>query len=366
LILLLLFQSHTKGQHLFESGYIITEEKDTIHGSVENAIDRDLAKEILFIQESATTPTIYKPEDIRGFGFHNGRTFDRKKAVLEDDSVFIFAKKVVHGKVDMWLWTHKGNPSYFISNNANGKTSQLLKEEKKKITKNGKAYYLETQKLPGILQYVLDQNPEQFSKKNTLKYSEKHLSNLVYNYNLQYQAAFPVSRYKEKVDYQYDVYFGLPWTGSNDNTLRFFALTAGINRRKVNVEKSTKVSFMQSLIYSGYFTKDFEYDGSERFGSTFSQIQIIRILPLGIHYILIDKRISPYIYAGLGTSIFILKEHEIVEYEDTGSRTVIGYPPYILSIVPGVGVKARIGSNYIFGEVRASSLDPSFNFGFTF
>lgn len=366
MLLFLIFQIHTKGQQLYESGYIITVETDTIHGLVKNSVDQDLANEIHFIQESATAPTIYKPEDIRGFGFDNGRVFDHKKASLEDDSVFIFAKQVVHGKVDMWLWRQKGDPSYFIGNNANGKTTQLRKEEKKKITKNGKTYYLETQRLHGALKYVLDQNPEQFSKKNNIKYSEKHLSNLIYSYNIQYQSTYPVSRYEEKVAYQYDVYLGLPWIGSNDNSSSFFALTAGINRRKLKIEKSTKASFMQSLIYSGYFTKNFQYNGSARFGSTFSQIQIIRILPLGIHYDLIDNRVSPYIYAGLGTSIFILKEHEIVEYEDTGGRNVIGFPPYILSIVPGVGVKARVGSSYIFGEVRPSFFDPSFNFGYTF
>ena len=143
LITALASYSELFGQDKFLPGYIVTNENDTIYGQVLNGIDSELAFGISFTDTIPNSKiTKYQVSELTGFGFSNGRRFDRVNIINENDSLSsVFAKKVLTGEIDMWVWRKSGrNPDIFLRNNGNGRVAHLFKGEDTIISENGKDY----------------------------------------------------------------------------------------------------------------------------------------------------------------------------------------------------------------------------------
>lgn len=145
------------GQENFQSGFVITNEKDTIYGQILNRIDAKLALEISFIDDIPESKVLkYTVSDLIGFAFDNGRTFERVYIENATDSLSsVFAKKILTGRIDMLIWRHsKGPNDIFLRNNNDGKFVHITKPTDKIISKDGNEYKQKDLKFVGLINYV--------------------------------------------------------------------------------------------------------------------------------------------------------------------------------------------------------------------
>ena len=146
-VLFILFCQNIKAQSSYDPGYVLTIENDTINGYILNDIDSKLAYKISFKNElSDSTITQYTTNELLGFGFTSGRVFERmqikNKNQASTDSSNVFAKKLIDGKIDLYIWRHKkiNSNDYFITNNRSGREAQLTKPKNERKEIDGKIY----------------------------------------------------------------------------------------------------------------------------------------------------------------------------------------------------------------------------------
>ena len=85
----------------YKKGFIIKGDKDTIHGYIEDKTDTGLDTVISFSNTGGKGQEVkFTAKDLSGFGFLNGRIFERM--IFKDsvnDTIRVFAKKLIEGKI---------------------------------------------------------------------------------------------------------------------------------------------------------------------------------------------------------------------------------------------------------------------------
>jgi hypothetical protein len=361
LVCFLIVFTATFGQEQFKNGYIITNEKDTLHGQILSEIDSKLAFKISFRDEaSGSEVTSYLVSDLVGFGFNNGRTFERiTLRKPESDTTSVFVKKVLTGKIDLWIWRNSNDePDILLKNNSNQKFVHLTKVDDRPTTEDGKKYTQPNYKFIGLLKHVTDNELKPTSRKKDLKYSERNITGQILSINQKYEEQIPTRSYKEELAFSYDISIGIPFQLDPKST----ELKVGVIRRKTRVEKNTNVSTIRGITYYGWHEHG-GYDNSIENGTSNHRWQLINILPLGLHFQGKHKTIKPYAYTGFGLAILALSDYQIVDSKNTGSKT--SFLPYP-TVYIGAGLKIKVGSNYLLAEVTPSIWNSTISLGLGF
>ena len=351
------------GQDIYRTGYIITIQNDTIHGQILSKVDSELASEISFKSSpSATESRTYTTSDLIGFRFDNDRTFERLTfADSNTDSTSVFAKRVLKGRVDLWIMRQSGNDAdFFLKNNTNQKVAHLRKEENKTFTRDGKKYVQDNLSHVGLIHYVTDHTSASPVEKKDVKtkYSETNIIGHISKINEESKDKIPNYKYHEEVRHKHDISVGIPFEldpGATEFKLGFF-------KRKILVEKTRKLSTLWGVTYYGWHKHE-GFDGSIENGTSNYRWQLINILPIGLHVQGKRKAVTPYAYVGVGLSVLIISDYEIVDYQNTGSVTsILPYPaPFAAA-----GFQVRIGSGYFFTEVTPSLWNSTISVGVGF
>ncbi|TRZ42420.1 hypothetical protein DMZ48_12965 [Robertkochia solimangrovi] len=359
-----MFVPGLNAQNNYLPGYIISTEGDTIFGHIKNTTDDKLVNSIDFKRtDEKGTEVNYPAFNLIGFRYENGRTFKSIKVKNEnslnktEDSIYIFAKNVVRGKIDLFSWLHSKNREleFIMKNNESMEQIQIVPPKVSEVKKEGTKYnkYDQTYKLQ-IASLKGDQN--QFSSKgNSLKYSEKDIAKDIYQYNLNFEPEFPAYSYKERTKFHIDLFAGVPLY--DDLNFR-----VGLYGYKTSLERTHRLLFMYGLIYSSWSDKNKELEiESANFYKNYSA-QSYKILPLGFRYQYPFKNIIPYCHIGLGYEVNIHKDYVVKEYQLVGEeKEVFGN----FAINAGVGAKFRIGSGYIFTEITPVGEGIIMNLGYS-
>lgn len=352
-------------QTIYNSGFIITVQEDTIDGYILNNIDSEMAYKINFKEDSLNSRSeTYTTSDLLGFSFDNGRTFDRFSINESDgfskDSLYVFAKSVLKGKIDYWVWRHPQKKSdIFLVNNSTNKTVHLTKPQKDiKSGKDGHTYIKKDLKHMGLLIYIKSDSVNFKSSNKKIKYSEKILQEDIYKYNNKFKKNYPISKYTEKVEYNYDLMIGIPIRFQHDGVF----YRAGIYTNKIYVEKSKNKSFISGITYFHWIDNK-EWDYSFELGMLNYKWQLLSIIPIGVKFQGNAKYIRTYGYVGVGLAILMHSDYKIVDFENTGSKTHFFLFP---TINAGAGVKIKVGSKYILAELTPSVTGIFINLGFSF
>lgn len=330
----------------FEPGYIITSENDTLRGSIKDETDANLSSKIFFKNEEGIVKK-YGPGDLLGFGFSNGRTFE-KQAITSltpegTDSIFVFAKNLIRGKIDLFVlrFPHRFKPDIFLSNNSTNKTVHLSKPEKREIIgKDGKKYTGMDYRYAGNLGLIKGKKTTTDNKKPP-RFSEKKIMKDILNYNEDFQQEYPLKVYEEEVKYHYDLLVGLPIQSADG--LRF---RAGIYRNKSKVERTRNFNFMQGVVYNHWRNEakalpEFE-NGTSIFG-----LQLLNFIPMGLNYHGDSKNVQPYGYAGVGFAVGMLTGHVVENNIYTGTKNTYTFLP---TLNLGMGLRVRVGKTYLITE----------------
>jgi hypothetical protein len=354
LLSLLVVCNESFGQEKFTQAYIITNEHDTIQGEILNKIDSKLAFEVLFKDEAPDSEVkTYFVSDLVGFKFNNGRTFERINfSSNKQDTISVFAKKTLTGKIDMWIWRHSKNElDIFLENNSNQIFAHLTKPDDKTISEDGRKYVQHDYKVIGQIINITNNEYKPSSRSKDLKYSEKNITDNISLINQKYEKQIPFNKYNEKFEFKHDIFIGIPIQLDSKST----EFKLGFFRRKIKVEKSRSFSTIIGITY---------YRWHEHGSYDDSRWQLINILPLGLHFQRKHKTIKPYAYAGFGLAILAISDYQkIVGYQNTGSKTTFLPHP---TVYVGVGLQIKIGSNYLFAEVTPSVWNSSISIGYGF
>lgn len=351
LVLAILLSVNVSAQKNFKPGYIVTLQKDTVQGFILEGTDVELGLKMQFKKEQADSDAqTYTAGELLGFGFNYGRAFEQKLIVNSKentrDSVYVFAKNIVKGKINVWVWRKekKDVPALFLLNNESHQAVHLTQSPGKEIKrKDGRTYMGEDMRYVGLLNHIKgDTINNADDNGHYIRYEENTISKDIAAYNKKFEKTYPVSKYKEPFKRSYDITL-LALPTSNHPLFRL-----GVYQNKNFYEKSKNVSFIKGITL--------RYNNSTDF---------LSIIPIGIKIHAASKAVIPYFYIGLGVAAIRIREHHVnaahehlyYKYRYTGFPTING----------GAGIKIKVGSKFILFEVT-----PAFgagilpNIGFSF
>lgn len=364
----ILIGSSLKAQSSYQSGYVVTINSDTIRCYILNDIDANLAESIMFKEElNKTAVSEYTTKDILGFRFDSGREFTRFEPIqdLQTDkpSHYIFAKSLIKGKIDLYVWRHDklSSKDFFILNQDNQRKAQLSKPIKIEVKKDGKTFSKKDQRYQHLLNYVKHINPEEDDKYKKIGFVEKSIRKDISSYNSNFEQEYPQVEYNEPKDYHYDVLVGLPFKLIPEET----QFRVGIYRNKTYTDKTSRFSTFSGIIYNHWDSgeKESDLDISYSNGSKNYKSQLLNIIPIGLKFQSKAKKVIPYCYLGVGAMLLVHSNYVTEDYELSGTEKQY-YPLPTINL--GTGLKIKVNSNFLLAEITPTYSGVFFNLGYSF
>lgn len=347
-------------QEKFEPAYVVDLKMDTIKGFIKEETDAQLAKRISFKKNLEASAKEYTANELLGFGFDSGRIFKRHRIYAAGNERYIFAKRILKGKTDLFVWRKKGKakPDFFVTNTQINKTVHLNAPSKKEITsEEGKKYSVKNKQYLELLNQIKTDLKDQEQKE--IRYNENKIYKDLRNYNIQFSEKYPVSDYEESQVNSYEVTFGMmPKDLAGETHFR-----VAVYRDKLRVERSTNWSYIRGFSYR-YWENDNEKN-RERFstGTSSYRWQSLSLIPIGIKYQSNKGIFRPYSYVGLGVGFLLRTDHVVENYEITGvTKSFFPFP----TIHVGAGIKAKLGKDFLLFEVTPSFDGVFLNIGYSF
>ena len=350
----MLAAGYANAQHNLVSGYIITNDQDTLHGFLKYENDRKLNERVLFYADrSDKTPEIYTPDKLKGFSFSTGRTFI--SFWQANDSARIFAKKIVWGKINVYVANPKKS-GYYLTRSDTALSVNLSPPKQKTIQKNGKTYTYYDKSYTGMLSFITDNQKSDYDL-NTLKYRQKEIKRYISSYNEGYATAFPSGSYQDSIRYSFDLSFGMPVFIKSD--ISHFRGSFYVVRNLV--EHNPVFSFQMGVSYR--YRKPPQEIDSSAFSQTL-KIHYISILPLGVRIAANTNKVVPYGHFSAG----LLLVNETYYYNNNFNQDTDNFLGFSLAFNAGAGVRFRITRTfYITAELTPSIgiyKDEAFNLFF--
>ncbi len=340
-------------QEYEENGYIVTLDNDTIPGFIKPGTDAELSTEISFKRGRNGIIKKYNPRELLGFGFGNGRTYERKKILTTSghgvDSTFFFTKNLVRGKIDLFVlrFPYRKKPAIILTNNNTDSSVLLSKPVKQEVIgEDGKKYNRRDFEYVRDLAKIKGESSE-VNYEDPVKFSEKKIKKDILKYNKKFDEEYPVSTYSEEVDYNYTILAGTSIASSEGLRYRI-----GFYRNKNSIERTTNFSFMQGIVYHYWSDDNQEIPQQENTAINYKW-QFLNIIPIAIQFQGNSKDIQPYGYAGVGFGTAFLTDRIIENGEYTGDDAYVKFLP---SLNAGIGLRIRMREIFLVTE-----LTPTFN-----
>lgn len=180
-----LFATMTMAQTNPKSGFIITNNGDTIRGNIDFRTNEKLSKQCDFWANGGSESRTYKPGDIEGFRFEDGgKYFVTRRLNVTGTPELYFAEFMVQGKMNLYCVVFDRD-EYFFFEREDGEMAQLtnrafltsssLQNEKDKIQ--------EKQEQIGKVKILLQNSWNAVSDMNGTDVSRKKLVNVVRDYH---------------------------------------------------------------------------------------------------------------------------------------------------------------------------------------
>lgn len=134
------------------TGFIITNNGDTIRGNIDFRTDEKMSKQCIFQENGKTEFTTYTPGTIEAFKFdNNGKYFVTRRLNVTGSPELYFAEYIVHGKMNLYCVENNSNQYYFferedgemaiLTNKSVDQTSALATQEARDNRKEQQAQY---------------------------------------------------------------------------------------------------------------------------------------------------------------------------------------------------------------------------------
>jgi len=342
------------------AGYILTTEKDTIHGFILDQIDADLGIEMQFVKNVGDT-TIYKPEELFGFGFDYGRNFEYMSFTDDSNNTQnVFAKRVLEGRIDMLVWRRLNgdSPYLFLRNKQSNREVFMTSPPKRKVSKDAEPVKaMDENKHIGLLIYIKSDALNSVPNEKYFKYSSKKIKKNILADNRTHEKDFPVSEYEERKKFSHDITVGMPviWAANGTSFRGAYFLNRTLP------EKSRKVSLISGISYR-YWKSDKEPDTTNKNSSQNFKQQYISLLPIGVNFHAKSGAIRPYGYLGVGLALLVSTYYDLENYKYVGDSNDFTVIP---ALNFGFGAKIKAGPNFILCEITLAN-GVYLNLGYSF
>ena len=340
-ILIMFSAGFANAQHDLIRGYIINNNQDTIYGYLKYDPDRKLSNRVIFSSGRKDEKSIiYHPDEIKAFAFSNGRTF--KTFTQFEDTVPVFAKKIVTGKVNMYVQRIKESGKFkaILYRSDTNFSVILTPPNKYELNDESKTYVYTPKKYIGKIRNITN-NQKTDKELDAVSYRVKTIKKYILSYNEMFEDSFPVSAYKDSTNLTFDISAGIP-INFKPGELHWRVSAYG---DKTIVDKYPNISYRMGISYRYWSTN--EIDSSKSISDY--RNQYISILPLGIRYQLSNKKVIPYGYLAMGMIIIINDQYDnIWSFQPYNKERSVALT---FGVNLGIGVKFRINSVYLFAEI---------------
>lgn len=316
-------------------GYIVTNEKDTLRGYLEDEIDSELRSGVNFSSTNTTVSQPYTPSEILGFGYDTGRSFFSIDAA--DGSGRIFVKNMATGKINVLMDDDKVSRilTMYLSRIDTSISVVLEPPKKNTIEKDGKKFSSTDKKYLQLLSFITgDVNLP------NINYNEKKIVGYLNEYNQRYASTIPTTTYSPLVKTSYDVSLGYPTLQSNAKAQYRFAFFRDRKYFDKHRTLHRRAGFSYRLLHN-------KSGNVEHF---------LNLLPVGVRLESGNGAVVPYVHASGGVALSLCGCSTISTATSTTTE-------YSLSVAPGLnlglGARFKFKSGALFTEIT-----PAFNEGF--
>ena len=310
-----------------KAGFILTNDNDTVRGTIDYRMDKRNAQECLFRAEGAQQFVAYKPDDIKGYRLtDNGAFYVTRTFAVNGVEQTFFAEYLLKGGVSLYYYAADDGNNYYIFEGEEGKTG-LMRERNFQDYDSEEVRDLRRNDMNSVSQ-VFIKSHETVERLWKTGYNRKELTNITRRYSEQY-----CTDAGDCVQFEYDqhktaafaarLYLGLGFKagsvkpkyfkhGSN-SSLSFSAfmphLSVGCD---VLLPRMSQHFMLQALLDLGYMDVS---KGQYRLKGCTLETQ------WGVAYrFLSDRKVSPLVRGGVSFNHLLGSSHENMQDISGGNR----------------------------------------------
>lgn len=352
ILFLLLINNNDFGQVNYKSGYIITNNNDTIYGLINLRSNYRNNRACDFKKTENDSPEQLLPTDIKAYKIDDRKFYVSKTISLKDTSNVVFLEFLLNGivnlfyykdVVDEYFFIEKDNKLYELSNN-------------KKIITNSYTHYLKySNQYIGALSYLFQDSPEisgdikktRFSYKSLLDITKEYHNNVCNEYEcIDYTKSTKRNIYIEPNISLINSWMGLKTSNDLSGNSK---LAIGINFRFKPIKVFQLWNFLVGINYStNHFNGDFEnhlFYPTSRTYRIETKYSIIRI-PIILEYSFPTKKIQPFLLAGYNNVFILNPETDMkIVFDDNligETHNNLDFQKYQFGLMSGGGVRYLI------------------------
>ena len=292
----------------------------------------------------------YSPDEVKEFGFKDGRVYISKEIQFADSSRRVFLERLYKGKTTLYYYKGKGAKTFFIE-----KDSTLFVEVPKQNT--AKEHFSKQ------LLKITDDCPNVSDACKLVNYNKKSFSKLIARYNQCVIKPFPHFKYGFLLGYEFS---RLIPSDKQNGDLKYFEykydgdFSIGVYADNPILESD--FSAHAELLFSkhGYSYNKLVDNKDIDFVANFTSIKV----PLLVRYTYPSNKIRPYINVGfVGT--YLIKNETLLFETTIKENTIEIDDPHITSLINDVQFGYNIGGgiefklnlkNSLFFELRYDNL----------
>lgn len=332
---------------MYKKGYIINSNNDTVRGYIQEKPDYELLEALDFsIDATASNNKTYSKKDLNGFGFDNGRIFEKvylKRAVNSDTiRKEYMQKKVLSGKIDMYMLYRNANDKEYsgmevtLRNNHTKNAVNLREPVEKQIKKaDGTTYNRSDNRYIMELTRIKTDDPAQpYKNQPLIPYSKKAIIKDLQAYNEQFTNQYPSKKYNEQREISYTLVVSPPVFNT--------ALKFSLFRDRTLIERTNGITWSQEISYATYKTtlRYMYYEWKEYISNTV----IMSYLPFMVKYQMSPSmKIIPYGYAGAGYALYNLP---YLKRDNNGVPSITELSRLSFNYSLGAGIKVKASSHW--------------------
>jgi len=181
-------------QSNFRSGYIITNERDTISGLIDFRTYKMNAQFCKFKLSDESEIKEYYPEDIYGYRFtDDGKYYVSKDIEIEGKHRKVFLEYLIQGIISLYFYPGEESDYYFFQDDS-GKMISVTKQDKEYVLRetvddvmgrNTGRYNIEDSKYKGIVRYVFKDSKSVSKATDKMSFKQAEMIDLTKKYHAE-------------------------------------------------------------------------------------------------------------------------------------------------------------------------------------
>ncbi len=354
-----------------KDGYIITNQNDTIHGTIDYLTETKSEHNCKFRKNGETEFKNYSPAQLKAYRSNNDDFYYFSKDIkIEDKQEKLFAGYLVKGGMSLYHFLVLGK-DYYLLEGENGETAQIL--DASQVGGMNSSQKVELRKNMAQISRVFKEHPQELHNFNEGSFNDKELSKIVVNYDntyckdlgdcVLYAQERGVNSQSIKVHVlagvgaQYESYNLKDNLGENGQSGSTIAPSVhlGLN---IYVPRFSKKFFLQAKAQVSYRSYTFDSFRNITSGETekIRDKSIQADAMLGVAYRLVDptvNKVVPFVRAGLDLNFWLshkmdnnLTAEGSIHYYDLNKDVVLARL-HAEGFYVGLGVDVPVGNHQL-------------------